>query len=112
MYIHMNMYMHMCMIVFSQNVTVASSIIGTSSMFNFDPDDLMNTYSLVVTCEISPTSSAKYCEVIARNNNTIISCKLCNVTTGVFVCNPGLKKPVLLVQNTHIPFMVCTHDLF
>ena len=42
-------------------------------MFDFDPDDLMNTYSLVVTCEINPTSSAEYCEVIARNDDIAIT---------------------------------------
>ena len=52
---------------------MASSLIGTTSVFDFDPDDLMNTYSLVVTCEINPTSSAEYCEVIARNDDTAIT---------------------------------------
>ena len=75
------------MIMFSQYVTVASSLLNTNSVFDFDPDDLTNTYSLVVTCEINPTSSAEYCEVIARNDDTTISRRLCNVTTGVFVCN-------------------------
>ena len=70
------------MIMFSQYVSVASSLINTNSVFNFDPDDLMNTYSLVVTCEINPTSSAEYCEVIARNDDVTIHSKLCNVTTG------------------------------
>ena len=66
------------MIMFSQYVAVASSLINTTSLFDFDPNDLMNTYSLVVTCEINPTSSAEYCEVIARNDDTTISSKLSN----------------------------------
>ena len=70
------------MIMFSQYVSVASSLINTNSVFNFDPDNMMNTYSLVVTCEINPTSSAEYCEVIARNDDVTIRSKLCNVTTG------------------------------
>ena len=66
---------------------MASSLVGTTLIIDFDPDDLMNTYSLVVTCEINPTiaSSAEYCEVIAKNDDTTIKSKLCNVTTGVFV---------------------------
>ena len=71
----MNTYI---MIIFSQYVAVASSLINTNSIFDFDPDDLMNTYSLVVTCEINPTSSAEYCEVIARNDDATISSKLCS----------------------------------
>ena len=64
------------MIMFSQYVPVASYLLNTTSVFDFDPDDLMNTYSLVVTYEINPTSSVEYCEVIARNNDTTISGKL------------------------------------
>ena len=45
--------------------SVTSSIIGTTSMIS-NPDDVMETYSVVVTCEIIPTSTAEFCEVIAR----------------------------------------------
>ena len=72
----LNTYIHTYIIIFSQYVPVASSLINTNSVFDFDPDDLMNTYSLVVTCEINPTSSAEYCEVIAGNDNTAISGEL------------------------------------
>ena len=34
-----------------------------------NPDDVMDTYSVVVKCEINPTSTADYCEVVARNAN-------------------------------------------
>ena len=34
-----------------------------------NPDDVMDTYSVVVRCEINPTNTADYCKVIARNDN-------------------------------------------
>ena len=71
----------------NQYVIVASSVVGTTSIIDFDPDNLMNTYSLVVTCEINPTSSADYCEVIARNDDTTISGKLCTyILLCIIVC--------------------------
>ena len=70
-----------------QYVSVASSLINTNSVFDFDPDDLMNTYSLVVTCEINPTSSAEYCEVIARNDDVTIRGKLkFTIRVYIYVC--------------------------
>ena len=32
-------------------------------------DDVMDTYSVIVICEINPTSTAEYCEVIIRNDD-------------------------------------------
>ena len=60
-------------IVYSYTLSICYS---GQLFFDFDPDDLMNTYSLVVTCEINPTSSAEYCEVIARNDDVTIRGKL------------------------------------
>ena len=44
------------------------SVVGTASMMS-NPNDVMDTYSVVVTCEINPTSTAEYCKVIARNDS-------------------------------------------
>ena len=38
-----------------------------------NPDDVMSTYSVFVTCDINPSSDAEFCEVIARNDSTILS---------------------------------------
>ena len=46
---------------------MASSVIGTTSIVS-NPDDVMEFYSVIVTCEINPTSPAEYCQVIARND--------------------------------------------
>ena len=70
------------------NVAVASSIINTTSMIS-NPDDVMDTYSVVVTCEINPTSTAEYCEVIARNDDAgkpARSSKLQCTNTCTHVC--------------------------
>ena len=32
-------------------------------------DEVMGCYSVIVTCEINPTSTAEFCEVIARNDS-------------------------------------------
>lgn len=58
----------MCMLLIHVNNTVGRSVIGIKSMIS-DSDDLMNTYSVVVECEINPTASAGYVEVIARNDS-------------------------------------------
>ena len=47
---------------------MASSIVGTTSIV-FNPDDLMEFYSVIVTCKIDPTSIAEYCQVFARNDD-------------------------------------------
>ena len=54
-----------------------------------NPDDVMDTYSVVVTCEINPTSTAEYCEVIARNDDAgkpARSSKLLCTNTCTHVC--------------------------
>ena len=51
---------------------MASSIFGTTSVV-FNPDDVMEVYSVIVTCEIDPTSTAEYCEVFARNDDAGVS---------------------------------------
>ena len=53
-------------------LSVASSIIGTTSMIS-SPDDVMESYSVVVTCEINPANTAEYCEVIARYDVTSLT---------------------------------------
>ena len=40
-----------------------------------NPDVVMDTYSLVVTCEINPTSTVDYCEVFAGNTDTTLTGK-------------------------------------
>ena len=47
---------------------MASSIVGTTSIVS-NLDDVMEFYSVIVTCEINPTSTAEYCQVIARNDD-------------------------------------------
>ena len=49
--------------------TDGRSVINTTSMIS-NPDDVMDTYSVVVTCEINPTSTAEYCEVSVGNTDT------------------------------------------
>ena len=41
-----------------------------------NPDVIRGTYSVIVTCEINPTSAAEYCNVYARNDNTVFSSEL------------------------------------
>ena len=90
---------------------MASSLINTNSVFDFDPDDLMNTYSLVVTCEISPTSSAEYCEVIAKNDDTAISGKLCDVRNYRSVCVQQLHTVIYFsCWQSYVHAYICTSD--
>ena len=49
-------------------VTEASSVVSAVSMI-FNPDEVMGCYSAIVTCEINPTSTAEFCQVIARNDS-------------------------------------------
>ena len=71
------------------NVAVPSSIINTTSMIS-NSDDVMEFYSVVVTCEINPTSTAEYCEVIARNDDDAgkptRSSKLLCTKTCTYIC--------------------------
>lgn len=69
------MYVHLYTYVCSLHYTVASSINNTMSMI-LNPDAMMNEYSVVVTCEINPTSTADYCNVYASNVNGVVSSKL------------------------------------
>ena len=47
----------------------------------FNPDDMMESFSVIVTCEtINPTSAAEYCEVFAEHGNTTLMGKF---TIGV-----------------------------
>ena len=49
-----------------------------------NPDVAMDTYTVVVTCNINPTSTtAERCEIFAVNDSTSLSSML---TTVVFVC--------------------------
>ena len=61
----------MCIYVHTCN-TDGRSVINTTSV-NFNPDDVMDTYSVVVTCEINPTSTAEYCEVFAESGDTTLT---------------------------------------
>ena len=63
-------------------VAVASSIINTTSVIS-DFDDLMEFYSVIVTCEIRPTSTAQYCEVFAQSGDATLTGKF---TIGMYVC--------------------------
>ena len=58
-------YIHTCN-------TDGRSVINTASV-NSNPNDVMDTYSVVVTCEINPTSTAEYCEVFAESSDTTLT---------------------------------------
>ena len=89
------------------NVAVASSIINTTSIIS-NPDNVMDTYSVVVTCEINPTSTAEYCEVIARNDDAgkpARSSKLRCTNTGThvymwaFYMHPHVRMYIYCMQE-------------
>ena len=52
--------------------TDGRSVVSTTSVIS-NPDDLMDTYSVIITCEISPTSNAEYCEMFAGSGDTTLT---------------------------------------
>ena len=74
-----NVKLKMSCTVHSYFLSVASSIIRTTSLIS-NPDDVMESYSVVVTCEINPTSTAEYCKVIARCD---ASCDVTSLTSSL-----------------------------
>ena len=53
-----------------------------------NPDDVMEVYSVAVTCEVNPTSAAEYCEVIARNDSAagmLVKSSECYICMYVYV---------------------------
>ena len=74
----------------------------------FNPDDMMESFSVIVTCEIvNPTSAAEYCEVFTERGNTTLIGKF---TIGVamytymhvYVC-----MYVINVYVTQCAYTVC-----
>ena len=59
-------------IVFSHYDTVASSVLNTIS-FILNPNATMEFHDIVVTCDINPTSTVEYCQVLARNNDPCVT---------------------------------------
>ena len=79
----MCVYKRMCVLCVSAYVCMlfecvynadGCSVINTTSVIS-NPDDLMEFYSAIVTCEISPTSTAEYCEVFAGSGDTTLISK-------------------------------------
>ena len=48
---------------------MASSILNIAVAFP-NPNATMEFHDIVVTCDINPTSTAEFCEVLARNDDT------------------------------------------
>ena len=46
-------------------------------------DDVMDTYSVIIICEVDPTSTAEYCEVIARSDNAVVLARSSKCYTGI-----------------------------
>ena len=61
--------MHTCMHLYS--FAVSSAVEGIILTLQEDTPDVSN--DLEVVCDIDPSSTADYCEVIARNNNSTVS---------------------------------------
>ena len=52
--------------------TDGRSVTNTTSVIS-NPDDVMEFYSVIVTCEINPTSIAEYCEMFAESGITTLT---------------------------------------
>ena len=68
-------------------VTVASSLRNVTSVVS-DPQVMMDVFSAVITCQINPTSSAEYCQVIARSSTDNIMSMSSNFRLWILaLCN-------------------------
>ena len=86
-------------------VAVASSVINTTSVIS-DPGDLMDTYPVVVTCHIRPTSTAVYCEVLAENGDTTLTSTF---TTVMYVCTcVSLSMDVMMYKGVQCVYTICS----
>ena len=52
--------------------TDGRSVTNTTSVIS-NPDDVMELYSVIVICEINPTSTAEYCEMFAESGITTLT---------------------------------------
>ena len=72
-------------IYFSHHDTVASSILSITSDF-FTPNATMEFHDVVVICDINPTSTAEFCEVLARNDDPRVTNRESMLSTYLCVC--------------------------